>query len=175
MSVVQNQIAAVFPSEASLQAAIDQLEVAGLDRAQLGVLAPQAGAASGETADQLAADPHPPTCEVRDTESRGALAGALAGGLLYLGAVGAAGAIVLTGGGLGVALAALVGVGGAGGLVTGLAALGFHKEHAALIDAQLASGGLVLWVQPRDSAQAQTVDEVLKSAGAEKIVAHPAG
>ena len=64
MSDVEYRVAGVLPSAKALQAVIDRLEVAGLDRAQFGVLASRAalfGHGHYETADELAADPSTPT------------------------------------------------------------------------------------------------------------------
>jgi len=172
MSDEHQRIAGVLPTAAALQGVIDDLETQGFDRSQFGVLASKdALPAADETASALAADPKAHSEAEIEPESGGALTGALVGGLFYLGAAAAAGAVILTGGGLGVALAALVGAGGAGGLVGALVAHGFHHEQAELIESQIAAGGLVLWIQPRDDAQAETARAELESAGAAKIVA----
>jgi hypothetical protein len=171
MSQVQHRVVGVLPSAAVLQGVIDRLEVAGFDRSQFGVLAKDAAlAGSRKTADQIAADPSAPTEAQFEPESEGALTGALVGGLFYLGAAAAAGAVILTGGGLGLALAALVGAGGAGGLTGLLLAHGFESGHAEMINEQLARGGLVLWIQPRDAGQSAAAVAALQAAGADKIV-----
>jgi hypothetical protein len=175
MSDEQHRIAGVLPTAAALQGVIDDLESQGFDRSQFGVLASKEALPAGDgDAATLAADPAAHSEAEIEPESGGALTGALVGGLFYLGAAAAAGAVILTGGGLGVALAALVGAGGAGGLVGALVAHGFHHEQAELIDSQIAAGGLVLWIQPRDDAQAQAAKVRLESAGAVKIVVQDA-
>ncbi len=171
MSHEQHRIAGVLPTAAALQGVIDELETHGFDRSQFGVLTSKATlAADGDDAAALAADPKAHSDAEVEPESGGALTGALVGGLFYLGAAAAAGAIILTGGGLGVALAALVGAGGAGGLVGALVAHGFHEEQAKLLEDQIAAGGLVLWIQPRDDAQADAAKAGLEGAGATSIV-----
>jgi hypothetical protein len=175
MSQEQHRIAGVLPTAAALQGVIDDLETHGFDRSQFGVLASQDTlAADGGDAAALAADPKAHSEAGVEPESGGALTGALVGGLFYLGAAAAAGAVILTGGGLGLALAALVGAGGAGGLVGALVGHGFHQEQAELIESQIAAGGLVLWIQPRDDAQAEAAKAQLERAGATRIVVQDA-
>ena len=173
MTEVQYRVVGVLRSPQALQAVIDRLEVAGFDRAQFGVLASKEALSSGrgaETADELADDPYVPTKAEREPESEGAFTGALVGGLSYLGATAAAAAVILTGGGLGLVLAALVAAGGAAGLVGALVAHGFHQEHADMIEEQLAHGGIVLWIRPRDDDQERAATAELKATGAQKIV-----
>lgn len=164
-----HRIVGVLPSAAALQSVVDRLAVSGFDRAQFGVLAAK-DAFVDKSALALANDRETPTDAELEPESEGALAGALIGGLAYVGAAAAAGAVILTGGGLGLALAALVGAGGAAGLAGALVAHGFHQEHADMICDQIAHGGLVLWIQPRDASQEANAVSELKAAGAQKIV-----
>jgi hypothetical protein len=170
MSETQDRIAGVLPSASALQSVIDVLETEGFDRAQFGVLAKEGALAGGSSATALAQAPETPTEADSYPETEGAMTGALIGGLTYLGAMAAAGAVVLTGGGLGLALAAIFAAGGAGGLTGALVAHGFQEDHAKFIDDQIALGGLVLWIQPRDAAQAATARARLEAAGATKIV-----
>lgn len=170
MSEMQARIAGVLPSEAALQSVIDTLETEGFDRSQFGVLATKESLAGGASAAALAATPRTPTEADDYPESEGAVAGGLIGGLTYLGAMAAAGAVILTGGGLGLALAAIVGAGGVGGLTGALVAHGFQADHAKFIEDQVALGGLVLWIQPRDAAQAGTARARLEAAGATKVL-----
>jgi len=173
MSEIEYRVAGVLPSAEALQAVVDRLEVAGFDRAQFGVLATRAalfGHGRYATADELAADPSTPTAAVQGMESRGALTGTLIGGLSYVGGAAATAGVILTGGGLGLALAATLAAGGAGGLAGALAAHGFGQSHASMIHEQLEGGGIVLWVRPRDDQQERAVVAELDGAGATKIV-----
>ncbi len=167
---VAQRIAGVMPSVQALQSVVDGLETQGFDRAQFGVLANQDAVPAGEDAAALAADPKVRTDADSYPETEGAVSGALIGGLIYVGAAAAAGAVILTGGALGVALAALVAAGGAGGLVGALVTHGFKEDHARLIEDQISRGGVVLWIQPRDQAQADAAVAALKAGGATKIV-----
>jgi hypothetical protein len=169
---VPQRIAGVMPSMTALQGVVDDLETHGFDRSQIGVLTSEEGVPPGEDAAALAADPKAHTDADSYPEGEGGIEGALVGGLFYVGAVAAAGAVILTGGALGVALAALVAAGGAGGLVGALVAHGFHEDHARLIEDQVSRGGVVLWIQPRDAAQADAAVAALKAGGASRIVGH---
>jgi len=171
----QERVIGVLPSAEALQAVIDRLELAGFDRAQFSVLAPQAAVEGwrrhpAATATDLARDPAAPTGTYMEPESEGAAAGGLIGSLFYLGAGLAAGGIILTGGSLGVALAGVAAAGGAGGLLGALLAYGFHQEHARSIHDQLDRGGLVLWIQPRTAQQRDLAQAELKAAGAREVL-----
>jgi hypothetical protein len=170
------RIVGVLPSQDALQAVLDDLGEKGFDRAQFGVLASK-DAISGEAAKsavQIASDPGAPTEAPIEPESEHTLAGALIGGLFYIGAAAAAGAVIMTGGGLGIALAALVGAGGAGGLVGALVAHGIHEDQAKMIDTQIAHGGLVLWIEPRDADQAKVASDALTAGGATHVATQEA-
>ncbi|MBZ6079102.1 hypothetical protein [Microvirga puerhi] len=171
----QERVIGVLPSAEALQATIDRLELAGFDRAQFGVLAPQAAVEVWRrhptaTATDLAQNPAAPTGAYMEPESEGAAAGGLIGSLFYLGAGLAAGGTILTGGSLGVALAGIAAAGGAGGLLGALLAYGFHHEHARSILDQLEHGGLVLWIQPRTAEQLDLAQAELKAAGAREVL-----
>ena len=93
----------------------------------------------------------------------------MVGGLTYVGAMTALGVMVLTGGALGMALLAMAAAGGVGGVSGLLIAAGFRREHAETIDNQLSLGGLVLWVEPRDSAQEAQALKAMRAAGATDV------
>jgi hypothetical protein len=67
--------------------------------------------------------------------------------------------VILAGGGLGLALAAVLASGGAGGLVGALVAAGFH-HHAKLVEGQLRSGGVTIWVGARTEPQTTKVGRI---------------
>jgi len=170
MSDEIHRIAGVLPSGEALNRVVDALETEGFDRSQFGVLASRDALPAGATAAEIAHDPKVRTDADSEPETEGLLSGAIIGGLMYAGAATAAGLVVLTGGGLGIALAALIGAGGAGGLVGALVAHGFHRQHAEFIDDQVSRGGVVLWIQPRDAAQAKMAAAQLKAEGADPVI-----
>lgn len=164
-------ITAVFDLEDEALFAIEALESAGIDRAQIGVLTTRRPGQVGPTNGQGTGGGLFLASDVRfDAESAGIAAGAWAGSLGYVGAVTAAGAVILSGGGLGLALGALIAAGSAGGLVGALVASGFHRAHAEFVRDQLASGGLAIWVETPSARLAEKVRQLLVRHGAVHIL-----
>jgi hypothetical protein len=159
------KITAVFKCETEALSAIDDLELSGIDRLQIGMVTTDEHGSAARGAGIFPASDVP-----YDPASAGAAAGAWIGGLSYLGAASAAGVIILSGGGLGLALAALVGAGGAGGLAGALVASGFHHRHAEFVNAEIEAGGLAVWVEPKTAKQAAKVMAVLSRHAAVRIV-----
>jgi len=100
----------VFNSAEALQAAIDELLSSGFDRAELSLLASQDAVERRlghryEKVSGLANDPTVPRAAYMSTEAIGEAEGGLIGGLLFVGAVAATGAIVASGGTLAAAIA----------------------------------------------------------------------
>ncbi len=92
----------VFDDVETLQAAIDELESSGFDRAELSLLAGEHVVEEKlghlyEKVSELEDDPKVPRAAYVSTETIGDAEGALIGGLMYVGATAAAGAIVATG------------------------------------------------------------------------------
>ncbi|MEN8197711.1 MAG: hypothetical protein ABFS30_14540, partial [Pseudomonadota bacterium] len=101
----------VFADAPSLEAAVADLEAGGFDRSEISLLASQQaveeklGTIYFKVAD-LEDDPEVPRTAYVSNESMKEAEGALAGGLMYVGAVAAAGAVVASGGGLAAAIVA---------------------------------------------------------------------
>lgn len=160
MSAEQNQpareVVAIFHTAADLQAAIDDLLSAGFDRAELSLLASaqtvekKLGHAYRKTND-IADHPDIPRSAYVSTEAIGGAEGGLIGGLVYVGAIVAAGAVVVSEGPLAAAFAAAVVAGGAGGFIGSLLARVVGHHHAKYLQEQLDKGGLLLWVHARDA------------------------
>lgn len=146
----------VFATADTLQAAIDDLMSSGFDRAELSLLASEQAveAKLGHRYRKVAEvedDGTVPRRSYVSTESVGDAEGGLIGGLLYIGAVAAAGAIVASGGTLAAAISGAVLAGGAGGAVGSMLANLVGDAHAARIQEQIDHGGLLLWVRTRDA------------------------
>ena len=167
----------VFHVAADMEAAIEELEESGFDRAEISLLAGE------ETvrrklghrfydAKSLEDDPKVPRTAFVSTESVGDAEGALLGGLFYVGAIAAAGAVVASGGSLGAALLATAAGGGSAGLIGGLLARLVGKHHADHLQAQLERGGLLVWVRTRDEAHEQRAVEILKRNKADDVHLH---
>lgn len=165
-----HRVVGIFSSTEALQKVIYALELKGFDHAQFGVLSTKADQPP-RSASEAAADPSTPTDAPDDPESTGTIAAAIVGGLTYVGAMTALGAIVLTGGGLGLALLGMAAAGGAGGIGGLLIAAGFRHEHVESIESQLNMGGLVLWIEPRTPVQQTQALEAMREAGATDVKA----
>ena len=168
---------AVFHDEASMDAAIDDLEEHGFDRAEISLMASESAvhAKLGDRYQRIqdaADDPATPRTFVVTPEEIGAGRGALVGGLAYIGAVAAAGTVVASGGALlFTALAALAAGAGSGVLGTVLA----HKlgeRHAREMEEHIKHGGLLIWVGLRDQAHEDTALRLLAKYTKEPVRVH---
>ena len=168
---------AVFDDAKSLEAAIDELESSGFDRAEISLLA---GARAVEEklghvylkVDELEDDPSVPRTAYVSRESIGDAEGALIGGLLYVGAVVAAGAVVASGGALATAIGAAALAGGSGAAFGALLSRFVGESHANDIEDQLDHGGLVLWVRTTDKKTEERAKLILTRHAARDIHIH---
>lgn len=168
---------AVLDSAAELEAAIDELESTGFDRAEISLLAatPAVEEKLGHKfsrVEELEDDSAVPRTFFVSTESVGDAEGALIGGLLYVGAVVAAGAVVATGGTLAAAIAGAAAAGGTGGLIGAALARFVGDQHARHLQEQLDRGGLLLWVRTRDAAHEARALEILRRHSAHDVHLH---
>lgn len=167
----------VFDTAEALQDAIDELLSAGFDRAELSLLASE-HAVEGklghryEKVDELEDDPSAPRTVYVSTESIGDAEGGLIGGLMYVGAVATAGAVVASGGTLGAAIAGAALVGGAGGLIGQVLAQLIGDHHARYLQEQIDHGGLLLWVRTRDAAHEGRAVKILSKHSAHNVHSH---
>jgi hypothetical protein len=167
----------LFHDEKTLQSAADELLVNGFNHADLSLLA---GHRSVETRlggmyERVADLEDKPDVAFQafvDSDSRTEGKGVLVGGLFYIGAVAAAGAIVASGGTVAALILGVAAGGGAGGLV-GAALAGFlEKHHAHALQEHLDKGGLLLWVHTPDEAHEKRALEILRRTGAEDAHVH---
>lgn len=172
------EVVGTFRSEEHLAAAMAELTQAGWDRADLSLLGaesvirPHVEAPIEETAREATDDPTLPRSAVfTDTDERQGrtLLGGMAG---VIAALGAAGAVVVTGGG---ALAALVGAAVAGGGATAAVQaagrwLGARRDD--FLQEQIDRGGILLWVALRKAGQEERAQEILERHGAEHVHVH---
>lgn len=167
----------VFHDHKSLEAAADELTSSGFNQADLSLLAGEHAVEEKlghvyERVQDAEDDPDAPRTVYVERESVGDAKGMLTGGLAYVGAVAAAGALVASGGTLAGALAAAAMAGGAGGLVGSVLADFVGSRHAREIEDQLARGGLVLWVRTPDTAAEVKAIGILNRHGAEDVHIH---
>jgi hypothetical protein len=167
----------VFHDAERLEDAIDALQRAGFDRAQLNLVASRAAAERklGRPIDDLHELEDEPLIPFASGVDRHELAegqAAVTAGLAGLGSLVAIGTMVATGG----SLALVLGVGAlAGGLGGGLGAplaRALGARHAATIRAQLDRGGLLLWAMLRDPVQERRAVAILEAHGAEDVHVH---
>lgn len=168
---------AVFADAETLEAAIDDLESHGFDRAQLSLLAGRHAVEEKlghryAKAAEVEDDPEVPRTAYVSREAIGDAEGALVGGLVYVGAVVAAGAVVATAGTLATAIVAATLSGGAGGLIGSALANLVDRHHADYLQDQLERGGLLLWVRTFDAPHEKLAVEILEHHSAEDVHVH---
>jgi hypothetical protein len=167
----------VFDRPETLQEAIDDLLSSGFDRAELSLLAGE------KTVDEklghkyrkiaeLEDDPIVPRCCYVSTESIGDAEGGLIGGLMYVGATAAAGAVVASGGTLALVIATAAVAGGVGGLFGSLLAKWVGDHHAHHLQEQLDHGGLLLWVRTWDAERETRASEILSRHSGRDVHVH---
>lgn len=168
---------AVFHDEPSLQNAVDELLVAGIDRSNLSLLASEHVVEDklGHRYDKVAEledDPDTPRIVYMGKDSRIEGESAAISGLAYIGAVGAAGAILATGGAILPAILGAAAAGGMGGVIGGILARYMGAHHADYLQKQLDHGGLLLWVSVHGADQERTVCKILKRGSADDVHVH---
>lgn len=172
-----HEVVGIFHNSTDLQAAIDDLLSAGFDRAELSFLASERtieaklGHAYRKASD-LADDPEIPRAAYVSTEAIGGAEGGLIGGLVYVGAVAAAGAVVVSQGPLAAAFAAAAIAGGAGGFIGSLLARIVEQHHADYLQEQIDHGGLLLWVHARDADHEARCAAILRAHCGENVHVH---
>lgn len=171
------EVVGVFHDVDTLEAAIDELQSAGFDRARLSLIA------DAETVDEalghhyatpsdVADDPRAPRVSYVTRDEVGLAEGALISGPLYIAALVAGGTAVAAGGPVGVALAAAAAGGGVGAaLGMGLAKL-VGNAHAKRLQEHLKRGGILLWVNIGNTAEEMRALEVLRRHGAGDVHMH---
>jgi hypothetical protein len=168
---------AVFHDQKTFQAAVDDLLNAGFEYADISLLASEKTVQDKlghiyEKINELEDDPDVPRVAYTDRDSLVEGRAALAGGLGYIGAVAAAGAIVATGGTLAAIIAGAVIAGGSGGLIGTLAARWLGRDRAKNLQVQLDKGGLLLWVRLRDKEVERKALDILTRLSADDVHVH---
>lgn len=167
----------IFRNAKDLQGAIDELLSSGFDRAELSLLASEQ-AVEEKLGDRyarvrvLADDPAAPRVAYVSTEAIGDAEGGLIGGLVYVGATAATGAIVASGGTLAAMIAAAALAGGAGALIGSVLAKWIGVHHAHYLQRQIEHGGLLLWVRTWTPADEARAVKILKKFAADHVHLH---
>jgi hypothetical protein len=167
----------VFADPEALEAAIDELEVSGFNRATISVLA------TDQTVKERVGHLYRTVAEIEDNGrvpqsafvSKDSLTegAAFAVGVpFYVGGTAGAIAVIASGGALAAAIAVALAGGaacaGLGALLAGAVAR-HHKEHVL---EQLAQGGLVLWASLRDDEAKRRALQILTKAGGSDVHVH---
>jgi hypothetical protein len=158
---------AVFADYNDLVAAIEELELAGFDRAQFNLLT------SCKRAERQLGHEVRDICELEDERQvpmgtwidRHELAEgttALAAGLAYVGSFAAIGVVVATGGELAAVIAAASAAGGASGALGVWVASAIGRRRTRGIEEQRSRGGLLLWVETHGPEQEQKAIGILE-------------
>ena len=168
MSDTIREVVAAFNDVETLDSAVYTLETQGFDRAAFSVLAAE------KTVEEKLGHRYRQVREVEDDpevprETFFSRISRLEADYLPAPALAAVGALVMIG--VGSLLPVLVAA-GAGGLIG--AALGrlIQQKHATRVQEQLARGGLLLWVNVRNSHEEETALEALRALGAHDVHAH---
>jgi hypothetical protein len=153
---------ALFDDAGKLESAVSTLQSSGIDRSELSFLAhPSLAEHRSGNLRQAADDPMTPREPVvSDTDLRqGRVLGT--GLAATIAAFAAAGFTVATGGVGAAIVAATVAAGGVGAAST-LFGRKLADYQASFLDAQLARGGVLLWVRTRDAANERNVLDILR-------------
>ena len=168
------EVVGVFHNADDLESAVDELLSSGFDRAELSLLASENAVTAklggyyrpaGELVDDLAV----PRTAFVSTAAIGDAKGGLIGGLAYVGATVAVGAVVMSGGALAVTIAAAILAGGTGGLIGSALAHWVGHHHAAYLHGQIENGGLLLWVRAWDESDEARALEIIAKHAADKV------
>jgi hypothetical protein len=170
------EVVGVFDSYDELEDAVEDLEIAGFDRAQINLLVHEDTVREklGDRVDirRLEDDPRAPIENPVDRHEVAEGKAALTAGTALLGSLVALGFVVTAEISIPVlVLAAAIG-GGAGGTIGGLLAKYLGDLRAREIEEQIRAGGLLLWVQVRDRDQEQKAIEILQRHGARDVHPH---
>lgn len=156
-----HEIRGVFPTPEQMQAAIQRLEMAGFDRADLAV--PEANppiARSTPESGALPADTDDDARQARTLHTSTAAAmAALAG----------AGVTVATGGAAAPAVAAALVAGAAVGGATYAVSSAANQQEQVELDARAATGNLILSVRAPTAAKRSEAEAILRGAGATEL------
>lgn len=167
----------LFDSLSDFEAAVDDLEEHGFDRAMISVMAgmdtveEKLGHVVQRVTDEEDDTKVPRTCYI-ERESIGDAKGAIYGSLVFVGAVTAAGGVVASGGALAGAYIAAAMAGATGGLIGSVLADIMDRSFAEKLQAQLDKGGLLLWVQTPDTTTQEKAKDILKRHSGKDVHIH---
>lgn len=171
------EVVGVFHAADGLESAIEELLSSGFDRAQLSLLASERAIEDKlkhgyRSVAELADDPTVPRTAYVSSAAVGDAQGALIGGLTYVGATSAIGAVVMSGGALAATLVAAIVAGGAGTLLGSILARLVGQHHAENMNEQIERGGLLLWVRAWEAEDDALAISILRKHGGGHVHSH---
>jgi hypothetical protein len=171
------EVIGVFHTADDLESAIDELLRSGFDRAELSLLANEDAIRKKlgrhyRSVGEMAEDTEVPRAAFVSTEAIGDAEGGLIGGLAYLGATVAAGAVVMTGGALAATIAGAAIAGGTGGMLGSALARWVGRQHAAYLHDQIQKGGLLLWVRVWNESDEERALGIVAKHAADQVHSH---
>jgi VIT1/CCC1 family predicted Fe2+/Mn2+ transporter len=171
------EVVGAFSTPNALEVAVDELEIAGFDRARISVLATDAQVKERvghlyRSAADVVDDRRAPRAAFASRDSRIEGEAAAVGVPFQIGGFAGAAAVVAAGGTLAAAIAAMILSGAVAGGLGALLALAVARRHAESVRKQLAQGGLVLWVSTPDETSEQHALAVLQKCGAKLVHVH---
>jgi hypothetical protein len=174
------EVVGVFHEESALEAATDELQECGFDRAEISLLASDRAVAEKlghayQKVAELEDDRLTARVAYVSKEDYGAAEGGLISGLIYVGALAGAGAVVASGGALAGALIAAALSGGTGGAVGFGLARWLERRRAGRLHEQLEKGGLLIWVHVGSVEREKRAIDILHKHVAEDVHAHELG
>jgi hypothetical protein len=154
--VIREAIAS-FPDREHFRRAVSELLAAGFERSDLSVLASH---------DSLA------VAEAANDSGKGILSAGLSAEIKYVAPLTVAGIIVLSGGPIAIALAALVGAGLGGAALKELFDDYTASRHSEDFAAALKAGAALLWVRCEDPDRELVATRILEEAGGHHVHVH---
>lgn len=175
--VAVREAVGVFHEWATLQAAVDALMARGFDRSEISLLAGEKTVVDKlghvyEKVSDLEDDANAPRVAFMGRDSMTEAKAFTVTGLGYLGAVAAIGAVVASGGSMGLLIGGAAAAGGGGLLLGKWLAKAIGRDRAASIEAQINKGGLLLWVRTKDAEHERRAAEILTKHGADDVHVH---
>lgn len=167
----------VFDSVEGLQAAVDDLAMAGFAQHELSLMAAdetirdRLGGVHSRV-ESVKQDPDMPRQAHVSPEEVGNAQGMAIGVPAYIGAILAAGAVAASGGTALAAVAAAAAAGGAGGGLGALLAGWVGEQREQTLRQHLDKGGLLLWVNLRDAERERLAREILPRHSVHPVEVH---
>jgi len=174
---VAREAVGVFSDPVALDGAIEELLRSGFDYLNLSLLAAAATVEEKlghqyKKVQEVEDDPTAPRTFYVPHESLDKVRAALVGGLVFLGAVGAIGAIVASGGTLAATVTGAAIGAGTWGLLGEILSKVVGDEQAVYIQEQLEHGGLLLWVRCANPEQEKLATDILSRHSGKDVHVH---